>query len=96
LTLKLQNRRDESNVVVKCETFLQGDSLGDVPDPALVVHEDQSVGSGQVVEGRCLLVAKEHVGNPDLLPTVVTELQLGTVVVLARIEYESTVVPLLT
>ena len=60
------------------------------------MHEHQSVGSGNVVKRCRLLVAEEHVRNPDLLPAVVTELQLGTVVIAFRLECEATVVPLLS
>ena len=72
------------------------DLLGDVPDSTVVVKEEQSVGSGDVVKRRRLLVAEEHVWNPDLGPTVVAELQLAVVVVALRVEHQTTVVPLLT
>ena len=72
------------------------DLLGDVPDSTVVVKEEQSVGSGDVVKRRRLLVAEEHVWNPDLGPAVVAELQLAVVVVALRVEHQTTVVPLLT
>lgn len=60
------------------------------------MYKHESVGRGDVVERRRLLVAEEHVWNPDLPPAVVTQLQLGAIVVLLWVEHEPTVVPLLT
>ena len=71
------------------------DLLGDIPDASVVVYEDESVWRGDVVERGRLLVAEEHVGNPDLFPAEVAQLQLGAVVVALRVERQATVVPLL-
>jgi len=59
------------------------------------VNEDESVRRRHVMKRRRLLVAEEHVWNPDLRPSLVFELQLGAVVVALRIEREAAVIPLL-
>jgi len=48
------------------------------------------------MERSSLLVAEEHVRDPDLLPAVVAQLQLRTVVVALGVERQPTVIPLLT
>ena len=70
--------------------------LGDVPDASVVVYKYESVWSGHVMERSSLLVAEEHVRDPDLLPAVVAQLQLGAVVVTLGVERQPTVIPLLT
>jgi len=60
------------------------------------MNKDQSVGRGDVMKRRCFLVTKEHIRNPDLGPAVVAQLELGAVVISARVKRQSTIVPLLT
>lgn len=60
------------------------------------MHEDEPIWGRDVVKRGDLLVTEEHVRNPDFLPAVVAQLQLGTVVISFRFEFQSTVVPLLS
>ena len=70
-------------------TFL----LGDVPDSAGVVEAHQSVGGADLVKSGALLVAKDHLRNPDVIPRVVFEFHRRAVAVGGRVELESHVVP---
>jgi len=59
------------------------------------VHEDETVGRRNVMEGGGLLVAEEDVWNPDLLPAIVTKFQLSAVVIALGVECQPAVIPLL-
>ena len=65
------------NCAVKSARMCAGYSLGDVPHEAGLIEPHQPVVYGHFVKRRPLLVAKERVRQPDLVPVILAQPNAG-------------------